>query len=225
MRKINQMVDQLFNTIPGYIFGILTFTIGLLGDVLALVFSPEYQMWRSSISWLGVQTGGMFLRLGFIVSNIFAILHIIYLGRSVKDENVNDLVRKIAIGCGIITSINFLLTGIFSGTDPLNSYLHGVFALFSFLGGALTTSIFTYLFSRNPRFSKSIVYFNIVISGIVISYLIPFFITNFCNLYQNICFSFGAAVYIIMPTYEWIMIFGILLWYLLNSIYLAKKKL
>ncbi|MFX1454254.1 MAG: hypothetical protein ACFFDB_02660 [Promethearchaeota archaeon] len=225
MIKNYQIVDRLFNTIPGYIFGILTFTIGLLGDVLALIFSPEYHMWTSSISWLGIQTGGVFLRLGFIFSNIFAILHIIYLGRSVKDENVNDLVRKIAIGCGIITSINFLLTGVFSGTDPLNSYLHGVFALFSFIGGALTCSIYSFLFAKNPKFSKSITYFNIIISGIVVSYLIPFFITNFCNLYQSICFSFGAAVYIIMPIYEWTMIFGILLWYLINSIYIAKKKL
>ncbi len=225
MRKFNQLFDKLFSIIPGYIFGLLAFIIGFLGDIVAILLSPEYQMWRSSISLLGLNPGGLFLRYGLIISNIFAIPFVIFFGRALKDENVNEFVRKLAIGCGIFTSVSVILTGAFTGRTELYIYLHGLFALLSFIGGAFVCSIYTFLLVKNPKFSKSITYTGIVISGIVVSYLIPFFITNFCSLFEDVCYSLGETVYIIMPTYEWIMIFAILFWYLSNSIYIAKKKL
>jgi hypothetical protein len=225
MRKLNQFFDKLFSIIPGYIFGLLAFIFGFLGDILALLVSPEYQMWKYSISMLGLQTGGIFLRSGFIISNIFAIPFVIFFGRALKDENINEFVRKLAIGFGILTSVSVILTGAFTGTTPLLDYLHGVFALLSFIGGAIVCSIYTFLVAKNSKFSKPIRNTGIVISGIVASYLIPFFITNFCSFFPNICYSLGEFIYIIMPTYEWVMIFAILLWYLSNSVYMAKKKL
>ncbi|MHA2037472.1 MAG: hypothetical protein ACW98X_13635 [Promethearchaeota archaeon] len=225
MSKINELFDNLFNKVPGYIFGLLTFIIGFLGDVLALIFSPEYQMWRYSSSMLGLMTGGIFIRVGFIISNIFAIPFLIYFGRALKDENVNEIVRKIAVGAGIFTAVSVILTGVFTGRGVFMDTLHGVFALFSFIGGAITCSIYTFLLTKNPKFKRTIIYSGIVFSGIIVTYLIPFFITSFCDFFQNICYSFGVAIYTIMPTYEWTMLFGILLWYLSNSIYLAKEKL
>lgn len=225
MRKINQLFDKLFSIIPGYIFGLLTFIIGFLGDFIALLLTPEYQMWMNSISMLGLLTGGIFLRAGFIISNIFAIPFFVYFGRTLKDENVNEIIRKIAIGCGIFTAVSVILTGIFTGRGVFLDTSHGVFALLSFIGGAITLSVFTYLLSKNPKFSKSITYSSIVFTGITVTYLIPFFITTFCDTFQNICYSLGVAIYTIMPTYEWIMIFGILLWYLSNSIYMAKENM
>ena len=225
MKKINQFFDSLFDIIPGYVFGLLAFSIGFLGDLVALLVTPEYQMWRSSISMLGLLTGGIFWRIGMVISNIFAIPFVIFFGRTLKDDNVNEFVRRLAIGCGIFTSVSVVLTGIFTGTTILLNYLHGVFALFSFIGGALTCSIYTFLVLKNTKFSKSITYTGIIISGIVVSYLIPFFITSFCDLFRNICYPLGEAIYPIMPIYEWTMIFAILFWYLSNSIYLEKVKL
>ncbi len=134
MRKLNQLFDKLFSIIPGYIFGLLAFIFGFLGDIVALLVSPEYQMWISSISMLGLKTGGIFLRSGFIISNIFAIPFVIYFGRALKDENINEFVRRLAIAFGIFTSVSVILTGVFTGTTPLLDYLHGVFALLSFIG-------------------------------------------------------------------------------------------
>jgi len=225
MKKINQFFDNLFDIIPGYVFGLLAFIIGFSGDLIALLITPGYQMWRSSISMLGIQTGGIVWRIGLIISNIFAIPFVIFFGRKLKDDNVNEFVRRLAIGCGIFTSVSVVLTGTFTGTTILLNYLHGVFALFSFIGGALTCSIYTFLVLKNTKFSKSITYTGIIISGIVVSYLIPFFITSFCDLFRNICYPLGEAIYPIMPIYEWTMIFAILFWYLSNSIYLEKVKL
>jgi hypothetical protein len=224
MQKISQFLDRLFNTVPGYIFGLLAFIIGFLGDVIALILSPEYRMWRSSISLLGLNPGGIFWRIGMIISNICAIPFVIYFTRVLKDNNVNEIVRKLATGLGIFTSTSAILTGAFVGRTALFIYLHGIFALLSFIGGASVCSIYTFLLSKNPKFSKSIKYTGIVISVIVVTYLIPFFITNFCSLFKSICYTLGQNIYIIMPVYEWTMIFAILLWYLSNSIYLLKIR-
>lgn len=225
MRKINQFFDNLFDAIPGYVFGLLAFITGISGDLVAMLLSPEYQMWRSSISLLGLNPGGIYLRLGLIVSNIFAILFIIYIGKILKDENINDNIRKLAIGCGIFTSVSGILTGAFTGVTELIIYLHGLFALLSFIGGAVVYSLFAFLIAKSSKFSKSITYISIIISVIVISYLIPFFITNFCSLFMEVCYSLGELIWLIMPIYEWTMIFAVLFWYLSNSLYIASKKL
>jgi hypothetical protein len=221
----NRFFDRLFNIIPGYIFGLIAFSIGFSGDLVGILLSPNYQMWKSSISLLGLHPGGMYMRLGMIISNIFAAFFIIYLGKSLKDESRNDIVRKLAIGCGIFTTLSGILTGFFLGRTELLIYLHGMFALLSFVGGAVFYSLITFLIAKSSKFSKSITYIGIIISGIVVSYLIPFFITNFCSLFMSICYSLGESIYVIMPTYEWTMIFAILSWYLFNSIYLSRKKL
>ena len=65
--------DNVFNFTPGYIFGFLTFIIGLTGDILALLLSGlagDYVMWEKSISILGHRTGGISLRVGLVISNI-----------------------------------------------------------------------------------------------------------------------------------------------------------
>jgi len=225
MRNINQFFDNLFEKIPGYVFGLLAFFIGFSGDLIAMLLSPGYQMWRSSISLLGLNPGGIFLRVGLIISNIFAMVFIIYLGKTLKDEDINDTIRKLAIGCGIFTSVSGILTGAFTGVTELIIYLHGLFALLSFIGGAVVYSLFAFLIAKSSKFSKSITYISIIISVIVISYLIPFFITNFCSLFMEICYSLGELIWVIMPTYEWTMIFAVLFWYLSNSLYIAYKKL
>ncbi len=228
MKKINEFFDKIYNLISGENFGFLTFIIGFTGDILALVISclmGDYVMWEKSISVLGHRTGGIFLRLGNIISNIIAILFIIYLGRVLKDENINENLRKLTVAVGIFTSISAALTGIFTGVNEFISNLHGSLALLSWIGGAITCTLFGYLMLKNSKFSKSIMYFNFIIAGIFISYLIPFFITNFCNYFPEICYSFGRAIYTIMPIYEWIVIFSILLWYLVNAYYLFHKSI
>lgn len=223
MKRINEFFDNLFKVIPGYIFGLLTFVVGFSGFIIALLLSPEYVMWEKSISVLGHEPGGIFSRIGLIISNTLAIPFIVYLGRTLKDENVSEKDRKIAVGAGIFISINAVLTGAVSGGGF--SDLHGLFALLSWLGGNVGCLIFGLLMLKSSKYSKSAAYFSFIIAGIFGSFLIPFFITNFCNALPDICGSFGKKVYTVMPVYEWVVMFSILIFYLFNSIYMLYKKI
>lgn len=223
MKRINVFFDNLFKVIPGYIFGLLTFVVGFSGFIIALLLSPEYVMWEKSISVLGHHPGGIFSRFGLIISNTLAIPFLVYLGSTLKDENVSEKKRRIAVGAGIFISINAVLTGAVSGGGL--SGLHGLFALLSWLGGNLVCLIFGLLMLKSSKYSKSAAYFSFIIAGIFGSFLIPFFITNFCNALPDICGSFGKKVYTVMPVYEWVVMFSILIWYLFNSIYMLYKKI
>ncbi|MFX1504153.1 MAG: hypothetical protein ACFFDH_24550 [Promethearchaeota archaeon] len=225
MDKVNEFFDKIFDVLPGYFFGLLSISVGIFGDILALIFTPEYQMTKNSISALGDLTGGIFLRTGFIISGLIAIPFFIYLGRVVKDDNVNELLRKVALATGVFTSICVSLTGIFSGVNDFIKSLHGTFALFGWLGNIAVFISFSLLMLKNPKFSKHPVYVGFIASGILVVYLIPFFITNFCNYFRDICYSFGQIVWIIMPTFEWIIYFSIIFWILFTSSYMLYKKI
>lgn len=231
MGKVNDYFDILFRHLPGYIFGLLTFIIGTSGFIIAILLSPDYILWEKSISVLGHHPGGIFSRLGLIISNIIAIPFIIFLGKTLKDKLMNANVRKSAVGIGIFVSVAAVLSGVITGRNEFIKDMHGLLALLSWIGGLIVCLSFGFLMLKNfqyyqePKYSKSAATFSFVIAGIFASYLIPFFITNFCNANPNICGTFGDMVYTIMPTYEWIVMFSILFWYLFNSIYIFKKKI
>ncbi len=225
MEKVNEFFDKLFNFIPGYIFGLIGFTAGFLGNTLALIFTPEYKMWKYSISVLGDLTGGIYLRTGLIISGLLAIPFYIYLGKTLKDDNVNEILRKGAIIAGIFSSICVALTGTFSGVNDFIKFLHGNFATFSWFGHTAVFILFSLAMVKNPKFSKAPVYVSYIIAGILIVYLIPFFITNFCNYFREICYSFGQIIFTIMPVFEWVVYFSILSWILFISSYILYNKI
>ncbi|MFW9875729.1 MAG: hypothetical protein ACFFG0_21710 [Candidatus Thorarchaeota archaeon] len=223
MKKINEYFDNLFNLIPSYIFGLITFVVGFSGFIIALLLSPDYVMWKKSISVLGHHPGGIFSRSGLIISNTIAIPFIIYLGKSLRDEDVNENMRKIALGAGIFTSVIAALTGAISG--GIFSGVHGLFALLSWIGGIVVSLLFGFLMLKSSKYTKSVSNFSFVIAGIFASFLIPFFITNFCQAFPDRCGSFGRKIYTIMPVYEWVVMLSFLIWYLFISIYILRKKL
>lgn len=162
MKKINEFFDKIFNFTPGYIFGFLTFIIGFTGDILALLISGlagDYVMWEKSISILGHRAGGVYLRGGLVISNILAIPFMIYFGRSLKDANINENLRNLTIGDGIFASTRAVLSGTFSGVNEFISSLHSLFALLSWIGGAIVCALFGYLILKNSKFSKSMYVF------------------------------------------------------------------
>jgi len=225
MEKLNQLFDRLFDILPGYIFGLLVFIIGMLGNFIALFLSPEYVFSAHTISDLGHKTGGIYSRMGFIISGIFSIPFIIYLGKTLKKDNQNDGIRKIAIGAGIVSSVCIALSGIFSGINPIIGFLHGQFAFFNWMGTIVFCSLFSYIMLKDSKFSKFQIYYGFLVSGLFVFYIIPYFITIFCAINADICYSFGQSVYSIMPTSEWILMCCVFGWYLLNSSYLLYKKI
>ncbi|MHA1914048.1 MAG: hypothetical protein ACW986_06220 [Promethearchaeota archaeon] len=230
MIKLSKLLDSIFEKIPGYFFGFLSFSIGILGASLALIFSPEYMMWRYSISQLTHESGGLFMTVGLIISNILAIPFIVYLGRLLKGDQVNELIRKIAITSGIVATISGFLLGVFSGDLSVKysfiSDLHGFFALISWFSGAVVCALISFLMARNAKFNKNITIFGYIVSVIVIFYLIPFIVTNLCYVLQDVCFSFGTFLtHYINASLEWLVLFSLSTWYLANSIYMKHKNL
>ncbi|MFW9936776.1 MAG: hypothetical protein ACFFD5_03960, partial [Candidatus Thorarchaeota archaeon] len=73
MVSFNESLNKVFDIIPGAIFGILSVIVGLLGDFLALLFFPEYNL-TLMISKLGIGPGGIFFNVGTILSGFFAFL-------------------------------------------------------------------------------------------------------------------------------------------------------
>jgi len=218
----------IFYRISVYIFGIGVFVIGFLGNVIAIIFSPEYVMWEKSISILGHHPGGMFMRIGLIISYNLAIPFFIKFGKALKNETTNDNLIKLAVACGLFTSVTAMLTGTISGSfHDFISLLHGLFALMSWLGGVAVTFLFGFLMLKNSKFTKKIKNLSFIITGVLVIYLIPFFIVNFCNLYPETSpvYAFGRSIFLIMATFEWVVIFSILLWFLINSIYLLRKNI
>ena len=208
----------------GAIFGILAFIIGVSGYVISLILTPTYRMWATSISNLLLEPYGPFARIGLIISNIIAIVYVISLGRTLKTENVNEMIRKIAIAAGIFACVNAILTGVVAGHNPIIATLHGLFVLLSWISGAITTFAYSFLMLKNTDFSKFITTSGFIVAGIFIGFLIPFFISNFCSYFPALCYEFGAAVYLVLPTWEWAVVLSILYWYFSNSVYMLYKK-
>ena len=217
----------IFIEISSYVFGIIMFIVGFLGNIMAIIISPEYNMWKSSISNLTHHPGGMFMRTGLIMSYNLAIPFFIKLGRKLKAETINENIRKLAVGSGIFTSGAAMLTGIFSGRLSFNSALHGLFALFSWLGGIVVCLVYGLLMLKNSKFSKSASNYSFLTFGILVFYLIPFFIVNFCNLFPETSsvYNFGRSIYLIMATLEWFLILMLLSWFLANSIFIFKENI
>ncbi|MFX1314693.1 MAG: hypothetical protein ACFE9T_02435 [Promethearchaeota archaeon] len=225
MKKVNVFFNKLYHNVPGYVFGLLAFIFGFLGTILALLLSPDYVMWEKSISVLGHKKGGLFLRIGLILFGIASIPFLIYFARTLHNEDVNEYLTKGGLYASIFSAITTILTEIFTGVNEFISTLHGLFALLSWMGGAIFLTLFSIVMRKNPNFSKVQIYVSFIVTGIFIFYLIPFFITNFCSYYPDLCYSFGRAVYTIVPTTEWIVHFGILFWGLFNSSYFLYKKI
>jgi hypothetical protein len=224
MNSVKIMFDRLFNYIPEYVFGLVAFIIGIFGYIISLILTPDYIMWRLSLSNLLLEEYGYFARIGLIVSNIIAIPYVVALGRTQIRENVNEMIRKIAVGAGIFACVNAILTGAVAGHNPILSNLHGFFVLLSWISGAITTFAFSFLMLKNLKFSKFIITSGFIVASIFIGFLIPFFITNFCSYFPALCYSFGQMVYVILPTWEWAVVLSTLYWYFSNSVFMFYKK-
>ena len=227
MPNVNNFFDRLFNLVPGYYFGILTFSIGFLNICIALVLSPNYVMWVESVSSLGQSEGGIFLRIGLILSMLFAIPFIIYLGRRLKDEEVNNDLRTSAVSTGIFSSITIILTSTFLGGNTFISSLHGLFTLLSWLGIIVFFILLNSLMLNSLKVSRFQILLGFTVTAICVFFLILVLLTNFCNLSTGKCYPFGRILYIMAPTIEWITTFSIFLWFLGNScdlLYREKDK-
>ena len=82
MRRIKKSFDKIVNPLFGGIFGILSITSAIIGDIIAYILFPGYNLTKKAVSYLCKGPGGIFFQLGAIFSGIFAILFLLSLANS-----------------------------------------------------------------------------------------------------------------------------------------------
>jgi hypothetical protein len=203
MVSFSDSLSKVFDIIPGATFGILSVIIGLLGDFLALLFFPEYNL-TLMISKLGIGPGGIFFNVGTILSGFFALLFYLYLGRVIKEDNPNEYLRKAAIISAITSCFFFMLIGVFPSVEgnQLLIILHGNSASISFITGLIYFLLFNIIILRNKNFLRIHVYIGFTEACFILIFL----------------FTWN-------PILEWIMTFGIIIWILFIASYLLYLRI
>ena len=70
---MDKLKEKVLKKTCGGFFGIISVLIRLMGDFIAIIFTPNYNMIDDLISDLGVGPGAIFFSLGLILSGIVSI--------------------------------------------------------------------------------------------------------------------------------------------------------
>ncbi len=198
-----KIIDRLLGTIPGGLFGLLSVSVIIIFDLLAILFHSEYNFFDNMVSELGVGPGGIFFNLGLILSGIIAIPFYLHLSKTFIDENVNENIRKTAIASSMISCISYTLLGFFPAieSDQFLHNAHGILAIISISSGICYLVSFSSLMLHSNRFKKSQAYLGLLTAG-----LYAFFLSTW------------------WPIVEWIMSLSIMTWIVINSSYCLYHK-
>lgn len=203
MEKLNNFFDKLFKVVPGAVFGLISISIGLSIDIIGLVISG-YSMYTHSVSSLANTHVGLLFNLGLFFSGIAAVIFDIYLGKIINREIVKDKTIKLTVAISVVSSFSLSFAGIFplSQENDTILFLHLVFAFTAFIGGLIFIFIYSLFMLKDPKFLKILAYIGFVVCG----FFAFFLITQF-------------------PIAEWLAVFAIILWTLINSLYMIYKKI
>lgn len=212
MERLNLYINKFLDYFPGFIFGISAIIVGLAGDFIAMALFPGYSILKNMVSTLGIGPGAIFFNLGIIFSGLIAIPFYIDLGRFVRnDENNYQTLRKTAITCAMISCVTMALVGIFPAIQNVSIIiiLHYLTALTSWLTGMIYCTIFSFLMLKNPVFPKILAYIGFLPGGTILFLLILVVIPSATTL---------------IPIVEWCMVFTIISYIAINSIYMIYKR-
>ncbi|MFW9952893.1 MAG: hypothetical protein ACFFKA_22455 [Candidatus Thorarchaeota archaeon] len=196
-------IQNKLQRFPKSLFGFLSVIIGLIGDLLAFLFFPEYNL-TYMISALGVGPGGIFFNLGLTLSGIFALCFYLNLIKIVGRNTEKIILLKIAKIFSINSCIFYCLIGIFPAMQEyyIIGFLHGLSAIICWISAIIYLGAFGILFLKNCNFLK-------------IHSLVAFITAS----------SFVILLFTWNPITEWIMTFNIIIWIILIASYIMVKKL
>jgi len=209
IKKINIIFDDLYSQIPGGLFGIISMTIGLMGDFLAALFYPGgYSIFEHMISHLGtswLNPGKLFFNIGVILCGLLAIPFDIFLGRFFKKEYGESKWIKLAVISNVLSSISLIIVGITlsisQDVEDFAFFLHGIFATLCFLGAAVYCLIYSgIILKKKCYFPKFYAIFGYIVAIIEIIFLLTW-----------------------QPFIEWLANFSIITWIIIMSILVLKK--
>ncbi|MHA2037473.1 MAG: DUF998 domain-containing protein [Promethearchaeota archaeon] len=216
MAKLEHFIKKLNQYIPLSTFGILSVLFGIIGDTIAFLMYPGYNITRNAVSALCDGSGWIFFQTGIILSGVFAFFWAVYLGYTFNSEEVGEKLKKISIPLAIISCVSFILLGIFCGKNLLISLIHGTSVIISWGSGFCYITLFNLLIIKDSKFSKKIGYFGFFVSFVMATLMTIFFL-HLIPLFRSLI--------IILPTLEWINTFTVILWYIIISMYMVIKKI
>lgn len=133
MEIMDIFIEKLDKIIPVRLFGLFSVIAGILGDIIALLMYPlmKYDFMRNAVSALCLGPGGIFFNVGNILSGLFALIFVNYLGRTFNEEQINKKLKRASIICANISCTSFIFLGIFCGSNLIIAYIHGTAAIIS----------------------------------------------------------------------------------------------
>ncbi|MFX1343599.1 MAG: DUF998 domain-containing protein [Promethearchaeota archaeon] len=201
--------------LPFGVYGLLSITFGIIGDLLAYIFYPGYNFIEKAVSSLCKGPGGLFFQIGSVISGIFAIPFVIYLNDSFNPDYIEENLKKKAIIVALISCTCLIILGVFCGSNPIIALIHGIFAFTSWIFGLLYITFFNIFMLRDPKYIKSLSLFGFCVTFLLTLFLVLFFSSFVPSL---------RFLVIILPSIEWINTIAIIVWYFIVSLYTLIKK-
>ncbi|MEE9376690.1 MAG: DUF998 domain-containing protein [Candidatus Lokiarchaeia archaeon] len=216
MQKLKININRISQKISSGVYGLLSITFGALGDLIAYLMYPGYDFRLRAVSSLCLGPGGLFFQIGTVISGLFAILFVIDLVKTFKDDEINENIRKYARILALISCVSFIILGAFCGSNPIIAYIHGINAMISWISGLLYISLYNFLIIKSSNYSKFLGYFGFI-TTFILSLMLVFFLLH---LFPALRF-----LMIILPSLEWLNALSLILWYLVVSIYVLHRRI
>lgn len=202
MVKLDIAFNKFTDMIDYSIFAILAIVIGYLGDLIALLMFPGYDL-TYMISALGIGPGAIYFNVGTIICGIFCLLFYIRFNQDLKIKSQEyKRLFEFARATSIISTIFFTLVGFFPGipSNIILFTLHGLTAMISWL-----TAI-SYLISYGILIMKTSI---------------------FSRTYSILAFITTASILVFLftwnPILEWLMTIFASLWIITLAFSMIKK--
>jgi hypothetical protein len=186
------------------IIGILLY---LVLDIIAQMLPPHYNFITQAESDLAVGPYGYVMAINFLIRGLFSLSFIIGLIITFKSGKSRYTAGLILLG---IWTVGAFILAFFPADITLPSTMHGIIhgitAIAVFLGGSLGILIISIRMRTDDKFKD------------IIKYLIPLSIISVISL------AFSPILVHIFGLIERIFLASILLWILIVSIHMLKKK-
>lgn len=215
MEKLDLLIKKINGVIPGGIFGLLSITVGIIGDIIAYLMFPGYNFLTMAVSTLCLGPGGIYFNIGNIFSGVFALIFVNSLIKTFNEEQSNLKLKKTAIICANISCLSFIFLGVFCGSNIVIQYLHGISAITSWIFGYSYITLYNILMIKDNNYSNNLAIFGLFITFPLLLLMVLFFL--------HLIPIFTAPLLIILPPLEWINTISIILWYFSVSTYMIYK--
>lgn len=217
MQKLDSFFKKVNSKIPGRIFGLLSITVGILGDIIAYLMFPGYNFLTMAVSTLCLGSGGVFFNIGNILSGLFALIFVNTLIRTFNEKNINMKLKRTGLICANISCISFIFLGVFCGSNIVIQYLHGTAAITSWIFGYCYITIYNILMLKDNNYSTNLAIFGLIVTFPLLLLMVLFFL--------HLIPILTAPLIIILPPLEWVNTISIILWYFSVSTYMIYKEI